>query len=154
MASERGSNKRATLCNGMPSHRYQVRCPHISSGPTLLLLISSSRGVIEDAVESFLQTPFKSQDCSKTIRAHLLRAKSRIAGELHDAAHQGGQGPILLCKLCDLLCHYPHSSDVRAILLLDPYHYEARQLLALLSGKNLVGTRTGNVSLDWPRHID
>ena len=43
-------------------------------------------------------------------------------------------------------------SDVRAILLLDPYHCEARQLLALISGKNWVGT--GNVSLNWLGHID
>ena len=120
---------------------------HISAQDSSYHLISSSREVIENAVKSFFQAPFGSQDCRKTIRAHLLRAKSRIAGELHDAARQG---LIFLSKVCGLTCRNPDSSDVQAILLLDPDHCEAGQLLILIdriNGKDPMGT--GNVSLDW-----
>ena len=52
----------------------------MSTGLILLPLISSSREVIENAIKSFFEPPFKSRDCNKGIRAHLLRAKSRIEG--------------------------------------------------------------------------
>jgi len=55
---------------------------------------------------------------------------------------------------CDLTCHYPHSSDVRAILLLDPDHYEARRLLILIHSKNPAGTGSASsCHTQRPHHI-
>ncbi|KAH9993439.1 hypothetical protein BJV77DRAFT_367998 [Russula vinacea] len=82
-----------------------------------LPLHSESRTVIENGVQSCLQVSSVYQE--KVIQARLLRAKARFAAGLRGAAHQ----------------------DLQAILLLDPSHREARELLPPPGGK--IPTRTG-----------
>ncbi|KAI0283543.1 hypothetical protein BC826DRAFT_192306 [Russula brevipes] len=77
-----------------------------------------SRTVIENGVQSCLQVSSMFQD--KAIKARLLRARARFAAGLRGAAHQ----------------------DLQAILLLDPSHREARELLPPPVGK--IPTRVGH----------
>jgi len=83
-----------------------------------LPLHAESRTVIENGVQSCLQVSSMYQD--KVIQSRLLRAKARFAVGLRGAAHQ----------------------DLQAILLLDPSHREARELLPPPGGK--MPTRTGH----------
>jgi hypothetical protein len=70
--------------------------------------------------------------------------------EQHDAAHQG-----LIPFWSNFfqqrlgIRSYPHSSDLQAILLLDPNHCEARELLTYINCMDPL--RIGNivVSLGW-----
>ncbi len=81
----------------------------------------------------------------KVIQARLLRAKARFAAGLRGAAHQGKVVALLWCDMkafFDALT--PVRSDLQAILLLDPSHREARELLPPPGGK--MPTRTGRVS--------
>jgi hypothetical protein len=82
----------------------------------------------------------------KVIQARLLRAKARFAVGLRGAAHQGRIVAFFWCIMkAFFLTLDPHRrSDLQAILLLDPSHREARELLPPPGGK--VPTRTGRVS--------
>lgn len=73
---------------------------------------SRSRTIIENAVQSCLQTVPIHQE--NVIRARLIRAKARFAAGLRGAAHQ----------------------DLQSILLLDPDHTEARQLLPQMGNRS------------------
>ncbi|KAI0290275.1 hypothetical protein B0F90DRAFT_1825236 [Multifurca ochricompacta] len=77
--------------------------------------------VIENGVQSCLH--FSSTHQNKVIQARLLRAKARFAAGLRGAAHQ----------------------DLQAILLLDPSHREARELLPPPGGK--ISQGVGHVRL-------
>ena len=81
----------------------------------------------------------------KVIQARLLRAKARFAVGLRGAAHQGKIVAFPWCTMKALFDLDPHRrSDLQAILLLDPSHREARELLPPPGGK--VPTKTGRVS--------
>jgi hypothetical protein len=82
----------------------------------------------------------------KVIQARLLRAKARFSAGLRGAAHQGKV--VALLWWCEMKAFFdaltPVRSDLQAILLLDPSHREARELLPPPGGK--MPTRTGRVS--------
>ena len=81
----------------------------------------------------------------KVIQARLLRAKARFAANLRAAAHQGIQLQYLMSSELPFLDNFgPHWPDLQAILILDPNHREARELLPLPGGK--MPTRIDHVS--------
>ncbi|KAI0298287.1 hypothetical protein BC826DRAFT_1174199 [Russula brevipes] len=76
-------------------------------------LPTNDKTAIEIGIESFFRVTSMVQNSDKSIRAHLLRAKSRITAGLSHAALQ----------------------DLKAILQLDPDHCEARDLLSHFDGE-------------------
>jgi hypothetical protein len=106
---------------------------------------SRSRTLIEIGVESFFQVTSMVQDSDKSARAHLLRAKSRITAGLSHAALQGLVFRRFSVKGVHLTFFPSYSADLQAILLLDPDHCEARDLLSHFDGEAQKGA--GNVVL-------
>jgi hypothetical protein len=105
--------------------------------------------VIEIGVESFFQVTSVVQDSDKRVRAHLLRAKSRITAGSSHAALQGLVFRRFSVKRVHLTFFPSYSADLQAILLLDPGHCEGKDLLSYLDGE--AQTEAGNVSLGWLR---
>jgi hypothetical protein len=110
---------------------------------------SRSRTLIEIGVGSFFQVTSVVQDSDKSVRAHLLRAKSRITAGSSHAALQGLVFRRFYVKRVRLTLFPSYSADLQAILLLDPDHCEARDLLSHFDGEAQKGA--GNVSLGWLR---
>jgi hypothetical protein len=79
----------------------------------------------------------------RVIQARLLRAKARFAANLRAAAHQGTQSFFWFGETL-FLDSMPSWSDLQAILLVDPNHREARELLPLPGGK--ITSRIDHVS--------
>jgi hypothetical protein len=79
----------------------------------------------------------------------LLRAKSRITAGSSHAALQGLVFHRFSVKGVHLTFFPSYSADLQAILLIDPDHCEARDLLSHFDGE--AQTEAGNVSLDWLR---
>jgi hypothetical protein len=81
----------------------------------------------------------------RVIQARLIRAKARFAANLRAGAHQGIQLQYLMSGDPPLLDNFgPCCSDLQAVLVLDPNHREARELLPLPGGK--MATRIDYVS--------
>lgn len=100
--------------------------------------ISSSRSLIENAVQSCLLLPKLSLENAN--KARLLRAKARLAASLHAGAYQGRDPsrPWARSFLDLTFPDTPHFiTDLEAILSFDPDHPEARILMgrSVPSGK-------------------
>jgi hypothetical protein len=85
------------------------------------------------------------QDSDKSVRAHLLRAKSRITAGSSHAALKGLVFRRFSVKRVHLTFLPSYSADLQAILLLDPDHCEARDLLSHFDGEGRIGA--GNAVL-------
>ena len=101
--------------------------------------------MIENGVQSCLQVSSTSMCRDKVIQARFLRAKARFAANLRAAAHQGIQLQYLVVQRPSFLDNLGSRwSDIQAVLILDPNHREARELLPLPGGK--MSTRIDHVS--------
>ena len=102
--------------------------------------------MIEVAVEPLFHVPFKCQDNGMIVQARLLRAKSRIPRGSYDAVYQGLISHFGLMEIRDWNAFLP-SPDLRAILLLDPNHLDARELLTHINGMGKMETSGVTVGL-------
>jgi hypothetical protein len=73
----------------LPMNDKYVSQSHISADVSEYSSESRSRTLIEIGVGSFFQVTSTVQDSDKSVRAHLLRAKSRITAGSSHAALQG-----------------------------------------------------------------
>lgn len=105
---------------------------HSTAAAALSIVEFRSRTIIENAVQSCLQTVPIHQE--NVIKARLIRAKARFAAGLRGAAHQGERSFIDGSRNAHPI--QTSFSDLQSILLLDPDHTEARQLLPQMGNRS------------------
>jgi hypothetical protein len=125
---QKGDKIDVLLCTmeRLPMNDKYVSQSHIGADVSEYSSESRSRTVIEIGVESFFRVTSVVQDCDKSVRAHLLRAKSRITAGLSHAALQGLVFRRLYVKRVHLIFFYP-----------------TRQICRLFSNSILITARLG-----------